>query len=895
MIRNEQEELTREEAFSRGVALYGQGRIAEATKLFEQLIGEVPEHFQALNALGIIALNSGDLYSALSYLSHSLKINPSFDKALNTMGLLLVQLGRLQEAEETFHRAISLNPEFADAFANLGHMMLSQRRFHDSVKCYATASQLRPDDWTIHAHYAAALENAGNNEAAEHEYRKAAGLNQSSADLCNNIGSCRAREKEYEDAESWFRRGLELQPDSVVILTNLGNVLTVTGIKHEAEECYLSAIRIAPHYILPYLELGDLYANSNRLTAAECLYREALLRDENSAAAITGLASTLQKLKKFPESEQIILKLLDNEPDNLSALNACGLIYSDMGRHGEAFNLFHKALSIEPGSQKTIANLGYSLIAAGRNHEALDILLPASSSPEVSKHILCNLGQAYSNLRDLINAELAFDKALAKDPEFHLAAINKAVVLRRIGRPFEALDLLESVERLGDRSFGLFFNKGFVLSSIARHHEAVVAYRQAISLDAEVLDAYSNMLYVLNFSSDLHCQIREIASQVYERFQRAVNQSKRSDSVISGRKVNIGYISPDFRDHSVSYFFLPLLKGHDRSCFKICCYYNNCYSDSMTAEIKSMTDVWHDISSMTDGEVADLITKDRIDILIDLAGHTADNRLGVFTMKPAQVQLTWLGYPATTGIKAIDYRLTDAIADPQGVTDGHYTEKLIRLKDAFLCYLPSDNVPKVAPAPVMLNGFITFGSFNNLAKIGDETLKLWSKVLQRVPGSKLLLKSRMFVEPQSKSFFLKQLRSVGIDSDRVTFAPYAQETSDHLGMYGLMDISLDTYPYNGTTTTFESLWMGVPVVTMAGERHAGRVGKSILSRLGRYEWIGDSPDDFINKAVSLAENTQELEKIRNTLREQLAVSTLCDYHKFAAQMEEVFRNILQVN
>ncbi|HEY6837624.1 MAG TPA: hypothetical protein VI389_02660, partial [Geobacteraceae bacterium] len=300
---------------------------------------------------------------------------------------------------------------------------------------------------------------------------------------------------------------------------------------------------------------------------------------------------------------------------------------------------------------------------------------------------------------------------------------------------------------------------------------------------------------------------------------------------------------------------------------------------------------WRDVHGMGDAALADLIRADGIDILVDLAGHTSGNRLRMFTLKPAPVQVTWLGYPATTGLAAMDYRITDAVADPEGSADRLHTERLVRLSHGFLCYAPPQEAPPLSPPPCEENGFITFGSFNNPAKMGRETLNLWGDVLRDVPGSRLFLKNKIFAEKKTCRFFLDRLAEAGIQPQRVTFAPHTPSLEGHLGCYGSVDIALDTFPYNGTTTTCEALWMGVPLVTLSGDRHASRVGSSLLSRLGLEELVARTPEEFGVLTVGLASDRARLTALRSTLRGRMQTSPLCDTTLFAMQMEAAYRQM----
>jgi predicted O-linked N-acetylglucosamine transferase (SPINDLY family) len=359
-----------------------------------------------------------------------------------------------------------------------------------------------------------------------------------------------------------------------------------------------------------------------------------------------------------------------------------------------------------------------------------------------------------------------------------------------------------------------------------------------------------------------------------------------------GRPLRIGYLSPDFCSHPVAFFIEPLLARHDRSSFEVFCYSDVAHPDGITTHFRRLVPAWRDIRHLSDDELARRIHADRIDILVDVAGHTANNRLRVFACKPAPLQVTWLGYPNTTGLAAMDYRLTDAWADPPGETEHWHSETLIRLQGGFLCYRPLEGVSVTAP-PCLTTRHVTFGSFNNLAKVTPEVIAVWSRLLRRVPTARLLLKTKPLRDKDTQEAVYEQFARYGVDRGRVDLIGWVEKMGDHMGLYGRVDIALDTFPYNGTTTTCEALWMGVPVVTLAGGTHAGRVGVSLLSRIGLSEFIAGTPDEYIELAVQLANDRERLDRLRNHLRGQVAASSLCDAESFARNVEASYRTIWQ--
>jgi len=350
-------------------------------------------------------------------------------------------------------------------------------------------------------------------------------------------------------------------------------------------------------------------------------------------------------------------------------------------------------------------------------------------------------------------------------------------------------------------------------------------------------------------------------------------------------------VSADFGDHPVGRFLLPLLERHDHRQFEVFWYSNTARPDAMTARFRSCADQWRDIANLRDQQAVEQVRADRIDILVDLSGHTAGNRLLVFAAKPAPVQVSYLGYPGTTGLTMIDSRLTDPFADPADLTDDFHTETLFRLPSTNWCFAEIGDLPPVAPPPAVKRHQITFGSFNNLAKVTEPMLQTWATILQQVADSCLLLKADAFGSASVRERIASYFAAQGIDANRLNLSGRVPEHSTHLALYGQMDIALDAFPYHGTTTTCDALWMGVPTITLAGQAHVSRVGVSLLSNIGLTELIADSPKTYVRIATGLAHDLARLSDLRSTLRNRMRNSPLMDAPTFAANMEAAYRQM----
>ena len=437
-------------------------------------------------------------------------------------------------------------------------------------------------------------------------------------------------------------------------------------------------------------------------------------------------------------------------------------------------------------------------------------------------------------------------------------------------------------------------NLGNLLKDDGKLDEAVACYRSALAINPDLASTHSNLLLSMHYGAaftpeEIFAESRDWdAAHATPRAERIRPLQNTPDPE---RRLRIGYVSPDFRAHSVSFFVEPLLASHDRGTVEVFCYAEVPCPDEITERLQVLADGWRSTVGLTDADLAQRIREDRIDILIDLAGHTAGNRLLAFAERPAPVQVTWLGYGATTGMTEMDYRLTDAVVDPVEEAGKFYSETLARLPHAFLCYAPPTEAPEVAPLPALSNGQITFGSFNNPSKTGPETVGVWAQVLHEVPGSRLLMKSNQLRDESLCEIFREQFAAHGIAGARIEFMPKIPALSDHLAAYGRVDIALDPFPYNGATTSLEAAWMGVPMIALRGDRFVSRMSASILTQLDLTDLLADTAEDYVERAAALARDTEHLADLRRQLRPRMRASPLCDAQTFVRDLEAAYRDM----
>lgn len=505
-----------------------------------------------------------------------------------------------------------------------------------------------------------------------------------------------------------------------------------------------------------------------------------------------------------------------------------------------------------------------------------------------------NLGNALAAQGKAAEAVVQYQHALALNPNHAEAHCNLALVLTGQNKMEQAAPHYERAIALNPEFAEAHNNLGLVLTAQGKISQALAHYKRALQIRPDYVDANSNMLFALNyvFNGDpgsIYNMHLDFAKRYEPQFFASIQ--KHANSLPFERRIKVGYVSSDFRRHSVAWFIEPVLENHDHNRFEIVCYSNNTQEDEVTERLKTLADQWCDIARMSDDAIAKQIRDDQIDILVDLNGHTALNRLLAFCRKPAPIQVAWLGYPSTTGLSVMDYRITDGFADPVGMTEHLHSEALVRLPECFSCYKPSENAPEVSELPAQANGYVTFGSFNHQAKISPELISIWAKILQAVPTSRLVLKNFGLGANTTQRYVRELFANAGIGANRLELLGHDAVQTSHLERYRTIDIGLDTFPYNGATTSCEALWMGVPVITLAGVTHAGRVGVSQLSNLGLPELIASTPEAYIETAIKLANDLDHLSRLRKASRSRMAASPLCDAPRFTRHLEDAYRGM----
>lgn len=565
-------------------------------------------------------------------------------------------------------------------------------------------------------------------------------------------------------------------------------------------------------------------------------------------------ALALVQRNRLAEANAILENVCKVDKNDIEAWIFLVKINAQLGRPAKVEQCCREIIRIDPRSHEAHFHLGSALMFQNKRTDAMSVFQSAL-------HLNPDHGPTHFAIGMLAESlDTAFDhftRAAQLDPS-HVEA------LRGVGAALVAFGQVE---------------------------EAVAKMQDCLKIRPGDHKIRSNLLFSLNYSPNYDIDTVFSEHVRWGHTHTLAATFRHNNTPQPNRRLRVGYISPDFCEHSVAYFFEPLLANHSPDKIETFCYADVAQPDATTKRLQSLAKHWRATHGIGDRELAERIHADRIDILVDLTGHTINNRLLVFSAKPAPVQVTYLGYPNTTGLAAMNYRLTDEYADPSGQSDSYHTEKLFRLPQGFLCYLAPANAPPVAPTPVATRGYVTFGSFNNLSKVTPTVVALWADLLRTTPHSRLALKSHSLSSHYARKRTLQLFAENGIGPERIEFLKRDQTVTGHLNSYSEIDIALDTFPYNGTTTTCEALFMGVPVVTLAGQTHASRVGVSLLNQIGATDLIAATPQDYVRIASRLAQDPNALAQKRGSLRGQLTASPLCDARRFTDDVEHAYREM----
>jgi predicted O-linked N-acetylglucosamine transferase (SPINDLY family) len=772
-------------------------------------------------------------------------------------GTRLHQAGQLAAAEQLYRQILAADPRHPHALNQFGMLAFQTGDFSAAIERIRLAIDVAGDQAPFHANLGEAYRLAGRPAEAAESFHRALQLNPSMAPVHMLLGIVLHDQEDFAGAAQSLREALRLQPNNQRALGRLGISLERQQMFSEAEACFRRVLEQEDTADV-HFRLGGVLHKQELLEEAKSEYQAAIARDPVHAEAHTNLGAILKAQRNYTAAEPHFRIAIAGKPTCATGHINLGSLLMTQGRLDEAAATYRQAVNLEPTSANAHRELGQLLQTQGQlndaraSYEAAIRLDPSNAEGHRKLGYLETIAGRYDE------GIACFRRALALQADFALARSNLAVALQSQG-------LLD---------------------------EAIAEHRQAIESDPRHAGLHSNLIYTLNFhpaydAARLFDEHRDWAARHAEALTRV--SSPHANVRDPDRRLRIGYVSPHFFDHAVNFFSQPILASHDETHFDVFYYSDVERSDDTTRALQKAANHWREIKGWPDEDVAAQVRADRIDILVDLTGHISGGiRMLVFARKPAPIQVTYIGYQNTTGMTAMDYRLTDAYADPPGQTELHHTERLERLPTSFFCYQPSSYAPAVGPLPAERNGFVTFGSINAFIKVTPQVLETWAQILLQVPTAQLLIRADMSQSLERR--LNKTFASFGVTPERLELVNRLPRPR-YLELISRLDIALDPFPFNGHTTTCDCLWQGVPVITLSGNTYATRFGGSGLATLGLNELITHSREEYIAAAVNLANDRQRLQAYRGTLRNRMAASPLLDFRSFTQNLEQAYRRM----
>lgn len=735
--------------------------------------------------------------------------------------------GELSEAAEAYKEILRIDSAHPDALHLLGLIESSRGNYQQAVALIQQAVKLTPSSPVLHGNLGVVLRHAGKIEAAIDSYRKS----------------------------------IELDPTNPDAHFNLGKSLKIAGQEDEAERLFRKAISLSPNKVAPWLSLVSLYSG----------------KDLDQAIII---------------GEQAVQFC----PGNADAQMNLGSLYRRSGQVERAIACFRKSVELAPRKVDAICRLASTLVNQHNIDEGKEYLALAQSIEPESIHVLNSLGLLHNTLGNSTAAIQAYRRAIQLYPSYGTAHSNLSSALRKQGCLTESLMCVQRGLELEPKNIESRVIEAGALMSLGRVKEAAESFQMAIDAKKGYREAHDGLLMCQQYQSDQTLASLLLSHQEWNQRYAAsvpvktllpVNTSRSSDAQ-RDRPLRLGFVSADIGSHPVGYFTARLFEALNREKFATTIYSDRIGQDEIGERIKQSVSRWTDTAALSDEELAEKIVEDGIDILFDMAGHTAQNRLLVFARRVAPIQISWAGYVGTTGLKQMDYLLADRFHVPVE-DEAFYSEKVLRMPHGYVTYLAPKNVPDVSALPALVKGSITFGAMCNPAKVNENVLQLWACLLKRVPKSRLLLCYSGWPDEGNVRRVEQTMSEAGC-FNRIDFEQRSGALS-LMSVYNEVDIALDTFPYSGGLTTCEAMWMGVPTVTFPGGSFSGRHSYSHLSNVGLARFIAEDESGYIAKAIEFATDLEGLNRLRLSMRSRVAESPLCDGPRFARDFEALMRRI----
>lgn len=864
--------------------------------LVETHLSKAPEEAEAHNILGLIAQREGRPEAAVEAFAHAAYLNSSEIIYNIHQALALAELGQGAQALHTIETALQRKPGHCDALITRALILQKLGRLEEAIAGARMAVVFHRESARAHQTLGTMLLRAREPAAALEYLSEAARLEPNSLDAWINRGIAQRDTGDLDGAEKSYRSALDLSPQDPIAHNNLGNVLSAAGRHDEAAAAYRTAIASKSDYAEAKANLANTLRDLGDIEAALEILKDAARAHPDHSGVLSAYGNVLRLAEYYDQAVAVLQDALTLNAQSAEIHNNLGLALTLKNKWDDAEVHFKAATELRPDLPIISNNYGALLLRMFRFDDAIKALSNAIARDPDYDEAYCNLGVAHYMLGQANEAIDVYRRIVARSPENAFARYGLAVTLLEDQRLSEAeAEVREAIaldphNAMAHNTLGvLLLDQHFITAA----REAMKGAADEHTISAPVF--YSNYAFSSLYEPDItNDEVFEIHREYGNRFAKPVPEHSRPHTQVRDphRKLTLAYVSPDFRAHSVAYFFEPLMEKHDRSQFKIVLYSNTSRKDNVTEGLKRVADVWVETLGLTDDKFADQIRFDQVDILVNLGGHTSGNRLPVCARNVAPVQIEYLGYPDTSGVPAMGYRISDGHADPVGISEAACVEKIIRLPDCFHCYRPYAKAPSPASAPHLAKGYVTFASFNVLPKVNDRTIAAWSEILKNVPKSRFYIKCKQLRDAKVQARIRDDFARFGIDPARIDMESFVPSVQDHLAQYGMVDLALDTFPYNGTTTTCEAMWMGVPVLSVAGHNHRGRVGASLLSAVGLADqFLARDVDDYVARAITWGRNPAPLADIRNKLRPMMVASPLLNEVGFTRELETVYRDL----
>lgn len=887
-----------QEALEKGMVLEQQGHIELALQLYDQAIARMPELARAHFNRGNILMDSGRAQDALDAYAKAVVYKPDSAATHYNMGNLHLQLGNARAAIQAFQRAIVLKPDFAEAHRDLGMAFDEVGQSAEANARFRQALALQPDCAEPYFNRALALQDLDQLDSAESEYQRTLRIDPNHVNACNNLGVIFTLTMRHLAAVDYFERALAVDQNNTAILINLGDAMQVLHQTDRAIKVYRSAIETDATSAHAFSRLANAYFESGLFADAVESCNKAVSLKPNDPQTLLTLGNALQGLGALPEAIVCYDKALQIEPDFAEVINNMGAIKKRQKQYELAQTYFHRALELNPNFAEAHCNLGNVYQELGQVNAASASYLRALDIKSDFAEAHSGYGSVLQNSGDLSGAENYYRKAIEYRPDLAEAHNNLGTVLS-LGKRFdETISSYRRAIAINPRFAAAHANLSIVLKDIGQFEDARTCVLRSLELDETSTTAHDILLFTHNYLLDqspeqMLADARRYGELVM-RMARPFPPEPRSPN--RDRPLRIGFVSGDLCNHPVGFFIegvLAELRAQASDRMALIAYPTRVVDDEASKRIQPLFNEWHPVAGMADAAVAQCIHEDDIDILIDLSGHTGHNRLPVFAWKPAPVQVSWLGYFATTGVAAIDYFIADPWTLPAS-EEQYFTEQIWRLPETRLCFTPPDIAVDVSPLPALRNGYVTFGCFNNLSKMNDAVVALWAKILNSLPESRLFLKAGQIAIPEARNGVLARFAKHGVSGERLILEEFSSR-ANYLSAYHHVDLALDPFPFPGGTTSVEALWMGVPVLTLDGQRFLCRQGIGLLNNVGLPDWVAADLDDYAARAVHYASDVRALAALRQELRTRVLASPIFDAKRFAKHFECALRDMWKIS